>query len=222
MSDSECYVDDIMECDDSPIYSPHSPDYMPDFSMSTSVNQRKIYGEKINSLDRLVCEPIGERNVLIEQLTFRPLNDVNSNADEAEEADAVCGVTSVTSGCCGGSGGGIDNESLSGANVPSIAASVASAEEYNTVASIAASCGGTEVGGDYENKTTGIIIIPSPTVRVYSSFVINRRSIPKLCFVCFRSYCVCAKNGIDNVTRDHYEARNYEFFRDSDTNVGSH
>lgn len=222
MPKPECHIEDVemMGYYNSPIYSPHTPDYSPnspdnsssspsdDFS-TTYVNQRRIYGEKINSLDRLTCDPIGERNVLIEQLTFRPLNDVNSNNDEDEDA----GIGSAA--LCGISGG--DNESLNGgANAPSVAASIVSGEEYNAAASIAACGDTTEISSNYENKTTGLIIIPSSTVRAYSSFAINRRSIPKLCLVCFRSYCVCAKESIDLVTQDYYDSRNYEFFRNID------
>lgn len=204
MPNSECHSE-TMDCrlsSSSPIYSPHSPDYPP----VNVVNQHKVYGEKINSLDRLMCSPIGERNVLIEQLTFRPLNDANANNDEDGDFGAVSGV-------CGTNGG--DTESLNGTTVQSVAASIAS-EDNNSVATIAECCGGAEISNDYDNKITGIIIIPSPTVRVYSSFAINRRSIPKLCLGCFRSYCVCAKESIDDITRAHYDSRNYDFFRNID------
>lgn len=195
---------EMMDCSVSspPIYSPHSPDYSPD-SLMISVNQQKIYGEKINSLDRLLCTPVGERNVLIEQLTFRPLNDTNTNDEEVECVDAVGGVC--------GTNVGVDTESLNDTNVQSVAASIASEDCISVATNFG--CGGADSSNDYENKTIGIIIIPSPTVRVYSSFAINRCSIPKLCLFCFRSYCVCAKDSIDGITKTHYDSRNYDFFK---------
>lgn len=199
-----------MDIDDTPIYSPHSPQYSPNGApgyADKSINQHRVYGEKINSLDRLTCEPIGERNVLIEQLTFRAIDDANHNYHHNNQQlhDDYKDVNNLHNTNCN------DNESLNGTNAPSVAASVASGEDGNDVSMIA-SCGGNEIGPDYENKTASIIIIPSPTVRAYSSFAINRRSIPKLCIFCFRAYCVCHKSGIDDVTRNHYESRNYKFF----------
>lgn len=204
-----------MESHDSPIYSPRSPDYSPhstgnfhDFKV-TSGNQRRVYGEKINSLDRLICGPIGERKVLIEQMTFRTLNDDDDNDDDDDDSkndqDEDGGV--VGGVVCSTTGG--DHES----NIPSAAVSTTSGDDYNAAAT---GCGGTEIISGYDNKITGVIIIPSSTARVYSSFAINRRSIPKLCLTCFRSYCVCGRKGIDNVTRDFYDSRNYNFFGNND------
>lgn len=195
----------VEDVDMPPIYAPSSPDYSPsNFSLA---NRQRVYGEKINSLDHLMCDPVGERSVLIEQLTFRSLNDSRGNKDAVVEGEATCGAN----------GGGGDNESFNGGvnNVSSVAASITSGEGYNA----ATTCGDGDISSDHENKSTGIIIIPSPTARVYISFVINRRSIPKLCFNCFRSYCVCAKESIDDVTRHYYDSQNYEFFRNADDSV---
>ena len=219
-----------------PIFSPHSPDYLPNQQPPPINCNQRIYGEKINALERLVCRPVGERNILIEQLTFRSLtNDQNSQNDDDAFEDANPTATESCGGGVGGGGGNggvsFDTESVNdgsvGVGVRIAASSIASGDEcFNPVVAISSSseCGGSggsdgytnAIINDYENKTNSIIIIPSPTARVYSSFAINRHSIPKLCCVCFRSYCVCAKESIDHVTRRHHDPRNYEFFRNKD------
>lgn len=198
-------------------YSPHSPDYSPNeaFNLQSRDNNR-VYGEKITNLERLNCRPLGNRKILVDQLTFTTLNDecdtnentndqnVNlSNLEERkgidDDDDDYASTTTVNS---------IDNncDPCGGSNITSPPAQI-------DVSQFIESSINNDTINHVNKSSNGLIIIPSPTVRAYSSFVINRRGIPKLCDTCFRLYCVCDKNGIDDITKRFHNSRSYDFFK---------
>lgn len=217
--DDDDSIHDTMEYSPStPLYSPHSPDYcplsgtatpQPQTSLVDSGSTTCVYGEKFEDLARLTCRPVAQRNILVDQLIFRSLNtsgvviaaSANDNSSVNEDFPESISGGSVGLPECGGD----DNlRTIAGSSTPG----------KQTIESfLSQTAASSEVVATEYKSNASLILIPSTTARVYSSFVINRHKIPKLCVVCLRDYCICGKTGIDNVTTRHYNPRSYDFFR---------
>lgn len=189
-------------------YTPTSPDYIPIFSETTPPVEY-IYGEKFRDLDRLVCKSVAKHNILVEQLTFQSLDDSSATATSSSTVAQHITFQDTAAASSSGISGLVCRESI---NCNNINTNTLDNSEERSVYDLQESQ--TVVTNSYYKIKPNLIIIPSPTIRNYTSFIINRRDIPKLCGLCFRQYCVCEKNGIDQITNKYHNRKSYEFFKD--------